>query len=172
MENGWSYFLKLLRASGLTVLASFTLATEAYSFDVHELFETRCGQCHQHSGDVAQERLVIAKGILRGRTSGNDILVFLPKHHGRPNPKETAALYDLFFSQVKGGGVFKDRCAICHVSAREFARLNLIRDCDVVRGRYTGNNLTEFLVNHGRIGADEVDFFIQLMARLAPALDR
>lgn len=174
MSASLFFFIRFLQTAGLIVLANVSfafLATEASSFEVHEFFEAQCGHCHQHAINVAQENLIIEHGTLRGRTSGNDIRTFLPAHFGHPNQEETSALYDLFFRQVKEGGVFKDRCTICHGSARELAHGKLIRDGDVVRGRYSGNNLTEFLSNHARIGADEVDFFIQLLARMAPTLD-
>ncbi len=171
MVNSRLDLLTFLRAAGLVVLASISLTSEALSFDVHEMFEARCGRCHQHAGDLALDKLAIDNGALRSRTSGNDIRAFLPDHFGHPNPEETAALYDMFFWQVKGGGKFKDRCAICHVRARELARLNLVRDGDAVRGRYTGNDISEFLSNHGRIDANEVDFFVQLLARMTPTLD-
>lgn len=81
---------------------------------------------------------------------------------------ETAALYDLLLWQVQAGGKFKSRCAICHVRARELARLSLLRDGDVLRGRYSGRDMTEFLAGHGRIETAEIDFFIELLMRLAP----
>ncbi len=172
MTGSWVNFLKFLRAAGLVVVASIALVTEAFSFDVHEMFEARCGRCHQHAGDLALKKLVIDNGVLRGRTSGNDIRAFLPNHFGYPNPEETTALYNMFVWQVEGGGRFKARCAICHIRARELARLNLVRDGDAVRGRYTGNDLSEFLSGHGRIDANEVDFFVRLLAQMAPTVDR
>jgi hypothetical protein len=172
MVCAWPHFLKRLALSLLTVGSFFTLTPNAYSLDIHKLFETRCGHCHQHSGELALKKLVIENGTLRGRDSGAAIGIFLPKHFGNPNPEETTALYDLFFWQVKGGGMFKNRCSICHVRARELARQSLIRDGDAVRGRYTGNDMAEFLLDHGRMSSKEAYFFQQLLFRLVPTLDR
>jgi len=160
--------LKFAMATVGIILACLIPPNEAFSFDVHELFESRCGSCHQHAGNVSRERLVISDGVLRGRVSGRNIRVFLPDHYGYPNPDETAALYDLFFSQKQDGGKFKARCAVCHVRARELARLSLIRDGDSLRGRYTGRDITEFLSNHGRIEATEIDIFIEMLMPMAP----
>lgn len=85
---------------------------------------------------------------------------------------ETAALYDLLLWQVKAGGKFKARCAICHVRARELGRLVLIRDGPVLRGRYSGRDMSTFLLTHGRIQTAEVDFFVQLLTRMAPTIER
>jgi hypothetical protein len=172
MATGLSIILKLVRVSGLIVLACLSFATEAIPFDVHTMFESRCGRCHEHAGDLAREKLVIADGRLRGRTSGNDIRNFLPGHYGNPDQMETAALYELLLWQVKAGGKFKTRCAICHVRARELGRLKLVLDGPVLRGRYSGRDMSEFLVTHGRIQAAEVDFFLQLLKRMAPTIDR
>ena len=153
------------------VLACSIFATEASSFDVHELFESRCGGCHEHAGDLARETLVITDGLLRGKTTGRDIRAFLPTHYGNPLPAETAALYDLLSWQVRAGGKFKTRCAICHVSARKLVRSRLFRDGNILRGRYSGRDMTKFLPGHGRIEAEEVGFFLQLLERLAPMED-
>lgn len=167
---GISFFLRSIGASVRHVLPCFILSTEAFSFDVHELFEGRCGGCHQHAGDLARESLVIADGILRGQTSRREIRALLPAHYGNLNPMEAEALYDLLLWQNGAGGEFKARCAICHIRARELAQTNLVRDGDVLRGRYSDRDMTEFLTNHGRIEAMEVDFFIQLLMRLAPTI--
>ncbi len=158
----------ILRASGLVVFLSLVPASEAFSFDVHQFFETKCGRCHQHSGDLARQNLFIDGGVLRSRESGDDIRLFLPDHHGHPDPAETAALYETFIWQVRSGAMFKTKCAICHVRASDLARQSLVRDDDGVRGRYTGVDLGEFLVHHGRIDDDNVNFFVQLFRRLAP----
>lgn len=163
-----AYIFKFVMVSVGIILACLVPATEAFSFDVHELFESRCGSCHQHAGDLTREKLIITDGILRGRASGRDIRVFLPDHYGNPNPAEAAALYDLFILQVQADGEFSARCAICHVRARELARINLISDGDFLRGRYSGRDITEFLSGHGRIEAAEIDFFVKLLMRMAP----
>ncbi|MBC8268268.1 MAG: hypothetical protein H8E36_05935 [Rhodospirillaceae bacterium] len=100
-------FFKLLTLSLLTAVSCFTFTPNAYSLDIHELFETRCGNCHQHSGELALKKLVIENGVLRGENSGNVIDIFLPMHFGHPNPEETTALYDLFLWQVRAAGCLK-----------------------------------------------------------------
>ena len=162
-------FTKILRAAELIVLFSLNPAFDAGAFDVHDFFESRCGRCHQHSGDLARKKLVLDGGILRSRETGNDIRLFLPDHHGHPEPVETAALYETFVWQVRGGALFKEKCAICHVRASDLAHQYLLKDGDGIRGRYTGVKLGEFLTRHGRIDADKVDFFRQLFRRLSPS---
>ncbi len=160
--------LKFVLASAAVVLACFTFAAEAFSFDVHELFENRCGGCHEHASDLTQEELVIIDGILRSQKSNRDIRTFLPTHYGNLQPSETLALYDLLSWQVQAGGKFKTRCAICHVKARTLAQMNLIRGDNVLRGRYSDRDMTEFLAYHGRIEEADISFFIQLFMRLSP----
>ena len=157
----------IINLAGIT-LTSFIFPSGALSADIHDWFESRCGECHQHMGDLAQESLTYIDGTLSGQTSGKDIRIFLPNHYGKPTPKETAALYDQLLWQIQAGRKFKTRCAICHVRARTLAQKKLLRDNDTLRGRYTGRDMTEFLKHHGRIDAEEVVFFIQLLTRLSP----
>lgn len=172
MAHTLSHALKFVVASAVVVLACFTFAVEASSSDVHELFENRCGRCHEHAGDLAQEDLVIVDGVLRGRTSNSDISAFLPTHYGKLQPFESFALYDLLAWQVQAGAAFKTRCAICHVKARTLARTNLVRDDNVLRGRYSGRDITAFFARHGRIEESEINFFIRLFMRLSPMANK
>lgn len=172
LPHVFSPFLILIGA----LLISMTLTTEAYSVDPHGYFENRCSHCHSNIEDFAKADLYIKDGKLCGRGCGHDIRQFLPQHYGHPNSEQALALYDLLFAQLQGSatdltssrGGFKTRCAICHINERELAQHHLVRKDGVVYGRYTGRELAAFLANHGRIRADELDFFVQLLMPLAP----
>ena len=176
MKKNAPYALQLARVALVAVVVSMTLSAQAGAVDAEALFEARCSRCHPKVQDLVKAELFIENGALCGRACGHDIRLFLPTHHGHPTPEETEALYDLFFSQLKGDAIdlirsrggFKARCAICHTDERALARRYLVREGDVVRSRYTGRELSEFLANHGRISAGELDFFVKLLSPLAP----
>jgi hypothetical protein len=61
---------------------------------------------------------------------------------------------------------FQEYCARCHQHAE-----TLGEQLDVVdgrlRGRYTGRDIREFLAGHGRLDAAGVEFFVDLLSRMA-----
>lgn len=176
MKKNASYILKLASVTLVAAAVVLPLSAAAEGIDGEALFEARCSRCHPKVQDLVNAELFMENGTLCGRACGHDIRLFLPTHRGHPTPEETEALYSLFFQQLKGEdldavksrGGFKSRCAICHTDERELARRYLVRDGDVVRGRYSGRELKPFLTNHGRIDAAELDFFVNLLTPLAP----
>ena len=156
-----------------TVLAILCIAfgsiggRTAGALDYHELFEARCGACHGHAGDLARATLVIVDGALEGRETGHDIRAFLPTHYGGLSTAEAAVLHDMLFRQVEAGGFFKERCAICHLRARDLAKASLIVVGDTLRGRYSGRDMAAFLPGHGRLDAEEAAFIHDVLLRIA-----
>ena len=143
--------LAIMVASGRPL----TAADEA--FNVHDLFEERCGDCHGHAGSFARERLVIVDGVLRSRGTDADIADFLPTHLGLLDADEAAAVHDLFLGIVEAGGLYELKCRMCHARARVLARARLIIEGDRLVGRYSGIDVATFLKSHGRLSPEEAD---------------
>ncbi len=138
--------------------------------DPHRLFEERCGGCHGHSGEFARKTLFLKEGELRGIESGRDIETFLPRHRGRLTAAEAAIIYGALLRQVETGGLFQERCRICHLRARDLARDKLIVAGDDLQGRYSGNDVRAFLDRHGRLTPKERDVvYDMLFWQLKPA---
>lgn len=155
-----------LLATGL--LASVVTAaqeTPSETIDLHRLFEERCGRCHGHAGDFAREKMSIVDGVLRGRRP--DLEGFLQHHHGPQTAAEADGLYRLFFRQVEAGDRFKQRCRICHDSASDLVRDTLLVVDGTLRGRYTGNDVGAFLLDHGRLNAEDAAFFYDALLQIA-----
>lgn len=150
---------------GVAIAAGSARAQDT-SPDRHRTFQEHCARCHQHAGTVG-EQLEIADGVLRGKISERDIRAFLAAHHPPPRPGQIEALYRLLRRHAEAAGQFRERCAICHDHARELARLELIVVDGRLRGRYTGRDIGEFLANHGRLDAAGVEFFVDLLSRMA-----
>jgi len=129
-------------------------AAPAGAADFHALFEARCGACHGHSGAFARAHLVLDNGTVR-RQGGAPVAPFLARHAGGLAPDEIALVLAVFARQIADGGLYQQRCEICHDRAYELARLELvIRDGRLV-GRYTGRDIASFLTRHGRLSEDE-----------------
>ena len=146
------------------LLISAFVATSALSgsafaqvVDPHAVYEERCARCHaEHSGDFSRKTMIAGPdGELVGRETGKPVRGFLAHHRGNPSQGEIAALMEMFTLQLKTGGLYKDKCGICHTSAKRLARVRLdVRD-GVLIDRVTGRDVTAFLFVHGRLDGDE-----------------
>jgi len=154
-------FLGLPWAAGRALAADEAAAPG----DFHALFEARCMGCHGHAGDFARQSLVLTDGVLRGRESGREIAPFLRRHKGGLDAEQTARFVAIFTKQVESGGLFQERCGMCHASARGVVRNYLIlRDGELV-GRYSGRDIRRFLTEHGRSSDEEAaEFYDTLLA--------
>lgn len=132
---------------------------KAQNIDPHDLFEARCSRCHEeHGGSFARNALAVLKdGVLVGKQHSEPLESYLASHFGRPTPAEIAVLINMFNIQVRTGGVYALKCRICHDDAKTLARTKLILKNGTLAGRYTGHVMENFLTNHGRLSANEVD---------------
>ena len=130
-------------------------AGQAQPVDPHALFEERCGRCHDHAGPFARDHLELRNGVVMGRTSRLPVPSYLPTHFGKPSTAEIDLLVEMFRLQLVRGGLYRERCTICHAPARTLARTKLIvRDGRLV-GRYSGADMKTFLSGHGRLTVEE-----------------
>jgi mono/diheme cytochrome c family protein len=133
------------------------LAAAAGSSDPHALFEQQCGACHGHAGQLARDALVVVGGQLRTRSSNLELGQFLRRHSRSLSEEGAAVLQDMFLRQIEFGGLFQERCRICHDRASQLARKELIIEGDRLRGRYSGRDIREFLLGHGRLTPEEAE---------------
>jgi hypothetical protein len=131
--------------------------------ELHELFEERCGRCHEHAGPFARESLIVTDGQVMGRASGQEVGLFLLGHYGRLTENEIEALRDLFRFQIISSGLYEKRCLNCHESAKTLARSRLLVREDRLVGRYTGRDMAEFLARHGRLSGSEAIFMTEVL---------
>ncbi|MDH3580935.1 MAG: hypothetical protein OEM91_09965, partial [Hyphomicrobiales bacterium] len=152
----------------LALFVNFVLAQSAglgQSIDPHAVFEERCSRCHtEHGADFARKSLSIAAdGTVVSKASREPVARLLDGHAGDPSPAEIAALIDMFARQLGSAGLFRRKCVNCHKRAVTLARRMLVvREGDLV-GRYTGNRMTAFLANHGRLEDNEIEIMTQML---------
>ena len=81
---------------------------------------------------------------------------------GRSWPVDTVAHLTFI---VEAGGVFRDRCLICHDRAVVLARSELALRGDRLVGRYTGRDIAAFLETHGRLEGADIETILRMMKR-------
>ena len=141
-------------------------AAQAGGGDYHARFEELCGRCHGHSGPFARETLEIVEDRLVGRATGRPVEAFLRRHPGGLSSADSRMFHDVMYRQVQSGGVYRQRCAICHGRAVEMAA----RDLAIIDGhlvvRYGGRSVRELLGEHGRLEPDEIDIVHQALSEI------
>ncbi len=153
------------RALGGILLAA-GLVSGAAGADFHQIFESRCASCHGHAGNFARKSLTERDGALTGVRTGRPVDDFLAHHRGGLTPDTIALFLDVFRAQLRSGGFYQKRCAICHDRAYEFARLRLIlRDGQLV-GRYSGRDIADFLPGHARMTESEAKRMLEALTAL------
>ena len=145
-------------------------AARAQTLDPHQLYEQRCGRCHApHAGDFVPDALERRGDRIVGRRSGRELRAFLAGGHGRLAAPEVEVVAAHLAAILEAGGLFRDKCLICHRQAVSLARSHLVLRDGRVMGRYTHRDIAAFLENHGRLEAGEIPTVVRMLARqLAP----
>ncbi len=156
----------LLALLGLQLLAlplAQAMAGKEAGIDPHQLFEERCTRCHGHAADFARGHLQLVGTTVAGTKVRGDFSAFLKRHQGGVSASQAAVLIDAFRRQLLGGGLFQERCSVCHQRAYELARLHLILVDGNLMGRYSGRDMAEFLPIHGVRTADEAEQLFEML---------
>lgn len=150
------------RVFASAVLLSLTM--DATAVDLHHFWDQTCAECHGHSAEFSRRFLTVRDGKLTGRRHKDELLGFLSNHH---LPLELVIpVHDMLLAQASTGPQFKDRCGSCHDTAAALARDSLLIRDDKLYGKGTGRPVAEFLIGHGRLKADEIPFFVDLLTRV------
>ena len=155
---------RLLAPLAVSVCAAAAPAAAADTFDLHWFWDQRCAECHGHSARFARTALAVENGVLVGRHHRDDLTLFL-RNHGVP-AERVQPVYDMLLAQAQSDPRFQERCGGCHDSAAALARDALVVRGGVLQGRESGRPVAEFMKRHGRLGPDEVPFFVKLLARV------
>ncbi|GGH23909.1 hypothetical protein [Cribrihabitans marinus] len=155
------------KSIGLSVGVVFwAVSATAQQVDPHVVYEQKCAACHTpHAGEFVADSLVATNGGLAGKSSGRLVRDSLKAGHGRLSDTEIDVLIEQFEFINESGGLFKEKCIICHDNAAKFARLNLILRDNVLTGRYSGKDVAEFLLTHGRLDASEAQRMVEVLTR-------
>jgi len=140
-------------------------AVKASDIDLHWLWDDRCAACHGHSGDFSRKFLSVSSGKLQGPHHVHDLHHFLHNHYLAGN--EVDAVYNMLLAQANNQARFKGECASCHDTAARFVRSSLELRDGVLYSRNSGVSISRFLDHHMELDPDDVEFFINLLTRIA-----
>lgn len=150
------------------LLVSSATGVVGQEVDPHRIYENSCSGCHSpHSGDFVWDELNVSDGVLVGARSGRAVEIYLRSGHGGVTPDKAEVLLAHFRIIRDSGGIFIEKCRICHVTAVELVRNNLILDEGKLTGRYTGRDIGAFLDGHGRLSPEEVSEMLSVLTRVA-----
>lgn len=152
----------------LVLLTLPPVSGQAQGLEQTGLYWEHCGGCHDGAGALARKSLDLVDGVLRGRRGGTPLRDFLPGHVRKLSLEEVRVIESALLRVAQGKGRFQERCGICHRSAEDLARHHLILADGVLRGRYSGRDIGEFLASHGTRSGEEADFFHKVLRRWAP----
>ncbi|MGV6803806.1 MAG: hypothetical protein ACWA49_06330 [Ruegeria sp.] len=152
------YFRCFAVLLSLALPGSVALAQQA---DPHDVYETKCSGCHEdHASDFVRDRFELDQAELVIAKSGSPLEGFLESGHGGAGPDEIDGLVRLLTQIRLSDGLFQSKCKICHVRAKETARLKLFIRDDRLVGRYTGRDIEAFLHYHGRLDPAEIPIML------------
>ena len=141
-------------------------AAFAQTLDPHRIYEQKCGACHAaHAGDFAWVTIALSDGVLVGKDTGRPIRALLESGHGRLAGPEIEAVLEQFRTILMSDRLFRKKCRICHTSAVELARRELILTDGQLKGRYTGRDMADYLLRHGRLSPSEVETMLNVLTR-------
>ena len=169
------WVLKHRRRAALAILVIttcgllFTILSSAQvvvaGTDLHWLWDDRCAECHGHSGEFSRRFLRASDGQLTGRHHGENLRDFM-RHHYLP-ASEVDALYDMLLAQALTPPRFQAECGNCHGSAAQLVRAGTtLRAGDSLR-LLSGQTVRHFLQGHRGLQADDIDFYVALLTRVA-----
>lgn len=93
----------------------------------------------------------------------------LTRGHGKLSPGEIDVMVAHLASIVGAGGLYREKCFICHRRAVVLARSELVLGNGTFFGRYSNRDIGAFLENHGRPNGPEIATVVgMLKAQLAP----
>ena len=161
-------FDRILKVSFLLLVVTWLgdSASLAQDKDPHRLYEGHCAGCHdRHAGEFVQNSLVRADDKVVGRRGGKELRFLLASGHGRLAPGDVPVVVAHLISVLEAGGLYREKCRICHRRAVVLARSKLFLLNGTLVGRYTGRRIETFLENHGRLEGAEIPTIAQMLKR-------
>ena len=142
-------------------------ASGAKPIDAHALYEKKCGSCHtKHASGLAQRSLKLdaeKQAVTNAGGRGDKLLV----EHKKTalSDAEIKALTDQFAVMLGTGFVFQKKCAGCHSTGLDFARLYLtIKDGELI-SRVHDTPVAKLLETHARLTETQLKTVVDMLRR-------
>ncbi len=152
-------------AAVLMAALLLTAKAGATGIDLHWLWDDRCAECHGHSAEFARKFLQVTNDRLEGRHPVRDFRLFLRNHY--LSASEVDAVYEMLLAQVRTAPRFKHECSNCHGQASTFVRRTMLLQKGVLLSRGSKQSIRQFMDGHRGLSPDDVEFFVNLLTRVA-----
>lgn len=157
-------FKRIMVAVFVTLLLCISKG-RASGIDLHWLWDNQCAECHGHSAEFAHKFLKVTDGQLQGNHHVQGLRLFMRNHYTRNT--EVDAVYEMLLAQALTKPRFKQECSNCHDRAASFVRQSLVLQDNVLLSRESGQPVREFLQQHRQLDANDINFFMSLLNRVA-----
>ena len=147
-------------------------ATEKKPFrpDLHKFWDKNCSECHGHSAEFSRTFLKVVDGELQGPLHKDSFKLFLTNHYVVKNQQD--AIYDMLLAENTTEPRYKNECSSCHKRAAEFVRESVsLRDGELYSNKLD-SRVSEFLESHRDLKAEDIEFYMALLTRVADEVYR
>jgi mono/diheme cytochrome c family protein len=148
----------------LALAATAAAATAASPRDLHAYWHDRCLSCHAEAGAFARSTLAVIDGKLVGRHHRDRLDEFLRQHYVAD--ELVAPVMAMLAAQAATAPRFKEQCGSCHGSAAEFVRKSLVLEHGVLKGRTSGQPVSDYLARHGGLAPADVPSMVKTLERV------
>lgn len=155
----------VLKAAVMIGALLLTAKAGATGIDLHWMWDNRCAECHGHSAEFARKFLQVENDRLQGRHHVEDFRLFLRNHYVSAN--EADAVYEMLLAQVLTPPRFKHECGNCHGQASTFVRSTMLLQNGVLLSLESKQPIRRFMDHHRGLQADDIEFFVNLLTRVA-----
>jgi hypothetical protein len=138
--------------------------------DLHKLWDSKCITCHGHSAEFSRKFLKVVDGQLQGRLFKDDFRLFLHNHYLAG--KQVDPIYSMLLAQASIVPRFKKECSGCHQNAARFVRKSLIFKDGVLHSKKLEIPVSDYLISHRGLKAEDIEFFMKQLTRVANEIFR
>lgn len=157
MQRTVCFLIALLAAAGAA-------ATGEPVRDLHAYWHDRCLPCHAEAGALARSTLAVVDGKLVGRHHRDQLDGFLRPHY--LTDELVAPVMAMLAAQAATAPRFKEQCGNCHGTAADFSRKSLVVEQGVLKGRKSGQPVSDYLARHGGLAPAEVSPMVKTLERV------
>lgn len=165
MINDWLKARKMAARLVVFFVVMLSSVMSTANTDLHWLWDDRCSSCHGHSGEFSRQFLSASNGVLNGTHHVDDLRLFLHNHY--LSGQLVDEMYSMLLVQANHSARFEKECSGCHQNAASFVRRNLAMQGNELTIRTTGRNVKSYLEYHRKLTDTDVDFFTNLLTRVA-----
>jgi hypothetical protein len=149
----------------LFLLAPFAAFNATAERDGKAIWDSRCEECHGDPAEFAGKYLWNIEGQLQGQHHINDLALFMGNHYIPDH--EIERIDQMLLGMANSPARFTRECGECHADARELVTQAFWLGENGITLIASGSDVTDYLVQHRALNADDAAFYVKLFSRIA-----